>query len=61
MKTKINIWYKDNPNNLTAESFFCDHWEFAHEIRVLRIHKNNKIIKLINFDEIIKMESEEIE
>ena len=58
MNTKVSIWYKDNPSKLKEEQFLCDNWEFLHEKHILRIHANLKIIKIINFNEVIKMESE---
>jgi len=61
MKTRIRIWYKANPNHLPRETFFCDSWKLIHETKILQISKNDQITSLINFNEIIKMESEEIE
>ena len=61
MNTKIKIWYKDNPNNLTKETIFCDDWKLIHETKILQISQGDRITRLINFNEIVKFEMEEME
>jgi len=60
MKIKVSIWYKDNSNHLTKEIIFCDDWKLIHEIKTLQISHKNRITRLINYNELIKFETEEI-